>query len=233
MLYIDPVACVDCGACVSACPVGAIAPDARLEPEQLPFVALNASFYPDLPRRRKLPPTSKLAPVIPAPEVRARVRGPADGGHRRVRAGRHVRRRRTTHPARRAGQRLRKAAHPLRVGARRGRTGPPDHQAGHPAVRPDRPSPRIPVLPQRRGRQAPEPRRLAGAPPRRASTPSARPTTAGWTSTGWACLAPVPPPNWWPGSTVTPNSPICQSISATSGSSSSATATSPSTWPAC
>ena len=69
MLYIDPVACVDCGACVSACPVGAIAPDARLTTEQLPFIALNASFYPDRPAGQKLPPTSKLAPVIPAPQV--------------------------------------------------------------------------------------------------------------------------------------------------------------------
>jgi ferredoxin/flavodoxin---NADP+ reductase len=70
MLYIDPVACVDCGACVSACPVGAIAPDAQLTPEQQPFIALNASYYPDLPAGQKLPPTSKLAPVIPAPQVR-------------------------------------------------------------------------------------------------------------------------------------------------------------------
>ena len=76
MLYIDPVACVDCGACVSACPVGAIAPDSRLEPEQLPFVALNASFYPDRPAGQKLPPTSKLAPVIDAPKVHARQAGP-------------------------------------------------------------------------------------------------------------------------------------------------------------
>ena len=76
MLYIDPVACVDCGACVSACPVGAIAPDSRLEPEQLPFVALNASFYPDRPAGQKLPPTSKLAPVIDAPKVHARQPGP-------------------------------------------------------------------------------------------------------------------------------------------------------------
>ena len=70
MLYIDPVACVDCGACVSACPVGAIAPDSRLTLDQQPFIALNASYYPDRPADKKLPPTSKLAPVIPAPQVR-------------------------------------------------------------------------------------------------------------------------------------------------------------------
>ncbi len=74
MLYIDPVACVDCGACVSACPVGAIAPDTQLEPKQLPFIELNASFYPK--REGKLPPTSKLAPVIEAPFVDARAGGP-------------------------------------------------------------------------------------------------------------------------------------------------------------
>lgn len=72
MLYIDPVACVDCGACVSACPVGAIAPDTRLDTRQLPFVEINASFYPERPAGEKLPPTSKLAPVLPAPQVRAR-----------------------------------------------------------------------------------------------------------------------------------------------------------------
>lgn len=72
MLYIDPAACVDCGACVSACPVGAIAPDSRLDTKQLPFVEINASFYPERPADVKLPPTSKLAPVLPAPQVRAR-----------------------------------------------------------------------------------------------------------------------------------------------------------------
>jgi ferredoxin--NADP+ reductase len=76
MLYIDPAACVDCGACVSACPVGAIAPDARLEPAQLPFVALNAAFYPERAADEKVPPTSKLAPVIEAPFVDARAGGP-------------------------------------------------------------------------------------------------------------------------------------------------------------
>jgi ferredoxin--NADP+ reductase len=74
MLYIDPVACVDCGACVTACPVGAIAPDNRLDVKQLPFVEINAAFYPPRPEGVKLPPTSKLAPVIPAAEVHARRR---------------------------------------------------------------------------------------------------------------------------------------------------------------
>jgi ferredoxin--NADP+ reductase len=76
MLYIDPAACVDCGACVSACPVGAIAPETRLEPKQLPFVALNAAFYPDRPPGEKVPPNSKLAPVLDAPVVDARAGGP-------------------------------------------------------------------------------------------------------------------------------------------------------------
>ncbi|RAV13533.1 ferredoxin [Mycolicibacterium sp. GF69] len=74
MLYIDPAACVDCGACVSACPVGAISHDSKLEPAQLPFVALNAAFYPE--PDGKLPPTSKLAPVIEAPVVYPRASGP-------------------------------------------------------------------------------------------------------------------------------------------------------------
>jgi ferredoxin--NADP+ reductase len=74
MLYIDPVACVDCGACVSACPVGAISPDTRLDDKQLPFIELNAAFYPE--REGKLPPTSKLAPVLEAPEVHRRGRNP-------------------------------------------------------------------------------------------------------------------------------------------------------------
>ncbi|OBB75443.1 FAD-dependent oxidoreductase [Mycobacterium sp. 852014-52144_SCH5372336] len=74
MLYIDPVACVDCGACVSACPVGAISHDSKLTPAQLPFVELNAAFYPE--PDGKLPPTSKLAPVIEAPVVYPRSGGP-------------------------------------------------------------------------------------------------------------------------------------------------------------
>ncbi|RFD25766.1 ferredoxin [Mycobacterium uberis] len=74
MLYIDPMACVDCGACVSACPVSAIAPDTWLDLKQLPFVEINALYYPVRPAGMKLPPTSKLAPVIPAAQVKVRCR---------------------------------------------------------------------------------------------------------------------------------------------------------------
>jgi ferredoxin--NADP+ reductase len=70
MLHIDPAACVDCGACVSACPVGAIAPESKLTPEQLPFVEINAAFYPERRPGEKVPPISKLAPVLPSVEVR-------------------------------------------------------------------------------------------------------------------------------------------------------------------
>jgi ferredoxin--NADP+ reductase len=69
-LHIDPVACVDCGACVSACPVSAILPDTRLTVEQLPFIEVNAAYYPNRPQG-KLPLTAKLAPVLPAPRIRA------------------------------------------------------------------------------------------------------------------------------------------------------------------
>lgn len=69
MLHIDPVACVDCGACVTACPVSAILPDTRLTVEQLPFIEVNAAYYPNRPEG-KLPLIPKLAPVLPAPRVR-------------------------------------------------------------------------------------------------------------------------------------------------------------------
>lgn len=69
MLYIDPLACVDCGACVTACPVGAIVPHNRLSTEQLPFLAVNADHYPPRPAGYKVPPVTKLAPILPAPMV--------------------------------------------------------------------------------------------------------------------------------------------------------------------
>src|SRR5882757_4328446 len=74
MLYIDPASCVDCGACVSACPVGAISTASK--PVESPFIELNAAFYPTRRADEKVPPTSKLAPVIEAPNIRPRSGGP-------------------------------------------------------------------------------------------------------------------------------------------------------------
>ncbi|WP_409428418.1 FAD-dependent oxidoreductase [Mycobacterium sp. SMC-11] len=76
MLYIDPDACVDCGACVRACPVDAIVPHSKVMGEQLPFVEINKSFYPERPAGVKLPPTSKLAPILPAAELHQRGKYP-------------------------------------------------------------------------------------------------------------------------------------------------------------
>ena len=44
MLAIDPTTCMDCGACITACPVEAIKPDRALSEAELPFLELNASL---------------------------------------------------------------------------------------------------------------------------------------------------------------------------------------------
>ena len=54
MVYVDPRSCVDCGACATACPVGAIKPHTSLAEAELPFIALNESYYGDFPHARLL-----------------------------------------------------------------------------------------------------------------------------------------------------------------------------------
>jgi ferredoxin len=41
-LYIDPTDCIDCGACVPECPVGAIFQEADVPPQWAGAVQLNA-----------------------------------------------------------------------------------------------------------------------------------------------------------------------------------------------
>jgi len=45
MMYIQPDECINCGICVSVCPVQAIYEDVDVPPAELPFVAVNAAFF--------------------------------------------------------------------------------------------------------------------------------------------------------------------------------------------
>jgi NAD-dependent dihydropyrimidine dehydrogenase PreA subunit len=45
LLYIDPVECIDCGACVPACPVSAIFALEDLATEWKEFAERNAEHY--------------------------------------------------------------------------------------------------------------------------------------------------------------------------------------------
>lgn len=49
MLVIDPVECIDCGACVPECPTKAIFPAARVPAKWKRFIALNAEMAKVLP----------------------------------------------------------------------------------------------------------------------------------------------------------------------------------------
>jgi ferredoxin len=49
MLYIDPMVCIDCGACVPVCPVEAIYAEGTLPSEEQHWLAINAERAPHLP----------------------------------------------------------------------------------------------------------------------------------------------------------------------------------------
>ena len=49
MLYVDAKSCVDCGACVTACPADAIVPHTTLTASQTPFLAINAEYFEVFP----------------------------------------------------------------------------------------------------------------------------------------------------------------------------------------
>jgi ferredoxin len=44
-LYVDPVNCIDCGACVPVCEASAIFPEAELPENFAEFTARNAEYY--------------------------------------------------------------------------------------------------------------------------------------------------------------------------------------------
>lgn len=49
MLYINPTECVDCGACVPACPVNAIYEESDLPEKFRHYIEMNANLSKDLP----------------------------------------------------------------------------------------------------------------------------------------------------------------------------------------
>lgn len=63
-LYIDPVVCIDCGACVPACPVRAVADVFDLGAEAQEAAALNAEGS------RTLPLITQRQPALPGAEAR-------------------------------------------------------------------------------------------------------------------------------------------------------------------
>ena len=44
-LYIDPEECIDCDACVEACPVDAITSEDQVPEEWQRFIQINAAYY--------------------------------------------------------------------------------------------------------------------------------------------------------------------------------------------
>jgi NAD-dependent dihydropyrimidine dehydrogenase PreA subunit len=45
MLYIDPAECIECDACLDACPVDAPAHENDLSEDEQPLVAANAAYF--------------------------------------------------------------------------------------------------------------------------------------------------------------------------------------------
>jgi ferredoxin len=64
MLYIHPAECIDCAACVAACPVNAIFHEAALPEEWVPYRDLNATMARQC--RRITRNDRRVARLIPA-----------------------------------------------------------------------------------------------------------------------------------------------------------------------
>jgi ferredoxin len=64
MLYIDPAACIECRACIPACPVKAIADASELPEDKRHWIAANEE------RARTLPAIEEKQPSLPTAEAR-------------------------------------------------------------------------------------------------------------------------------------------------------------------
>ncbi|MGE0328401.1 MAG: 4Fe-4S binding protein [Polyangiaceae bacterium] len=68
-VYIDPLACIDCGVCVPVCPVDAIFEEALLPGSEAKWLEVNAE------RSSVLPVLSRRRPPLGTPQDRARSKG--------------------------------------------------------------------------------------------------------------------------------------------------------------
>lgn len=68
MLYIDPIDCIDCGACQPACPVTAIFPEGEVPEAEARFTQINALWFDDRGAARAELATD-IAPVVTADDV--------------------------------------------------------------------------------------------------------------------------------------------------------------------
>jgi ferredoxin len=68
-VYIDPAVCIDCGACIPACPVHAIVEDLELPEDQHHWLEINAR------EARRYPVVRSKLPPLPGADERRRELG--------------------------------------------------------------------------------------------------------------------------------------------------------------
>lgn len=75
MMYIDPDACIDCGACEPQCPVKAIFEDREAEknPKHQPWIAINKDKCD--PKKGNLPMFNQKQAALPTAERRKKELG--------------------------------------------------------------------------------------------------------------------------------------------------------------
>jgi ferredoxin len=71
MLYINPVECIDCGACQPACPVTAIFPEGDVPESQTKFIEINSLWYEDPAAARAKVGVGASPAAAPAPAAAA------------------------------------------------------------------------------------------------------------------------------------------------------------------
>ncbi|MDV6271386.1 4Fe-4S binding protein [Rhodococcus globerulus] len=72
-LYIDPDSCIDCTACVDACPASAIKPEHALTSTELPYATRNKEFFAKIPTTARTRPPAVFGLPLASPSDRLEV----------------------------------------------------------------------------------------------------------------------------------------------------------------